>query len=58
MCQSNINVLDIFPMTSSYPFGTGTLDRPHNDSVHFVRTTFKPIEDYLTQFFTVGAKIT
>ena len=52
MCNSGFDVLDVYPMTLSYPAGTGTAVKPW-DAVHYEPIVFKPVEDYLAQYFDV-----
>ncbi|XP_012564143.2 uncharacterized protein LOC105848537 [Hydra vulgaris] len=52
MCKSGFNVLDVYPMSLSYPDGTGTVLKPW-DAVHYEPIVFKSVEDYLAQYFDV-----
>ena len=50
MCKAGIEILDVFPMSASYPEGTdGSLDK--YDAVHFKKTVFKPAEQLLYEYF-------
>ncbi|XP_068730117.1 uncharacterized protein [Montipora capricornis] len=51
MCKAGFEVLDVFPMSYSYPGGTdGRFDR--HDAVHFKNTVFKPAEQLLHEYFS------
>jgi len=50
MCAAGFPVLDIFPLSYSYPNGTGTILKPW-DAVHYSRQTFLPVEEYLFSYF-------
>ena len=56
MCQAGFHVLEIFPLTYAYPNGTGIANKPWGDSVHYVRETFLPVEEYLYDYFTTNLK--
>ena len=55
MCQAGFQVLDVFPITDSYPQGTGTHggNGPvKNDIVHYSNLAFRPAEDVLERYFS------
>ena len=50
MCKAGFEILDVFPMSASYPEGTdGRYDK--YDAVHFKETVFKPAEQLLYDYF-------
>lgn len=50
MCKAGFEILDVFPMSASYPGGTdGRYDK--HDAVHFKSTVFKPAEKLLYEYF-------
>ena len=50
MCKAGFEILDVFPMSASYPGGTdGRFDK--HDAVHFKETVFKPAEQLLYEYF-------
>lgn len=54
MCQAGFKIIDVFPITDSYPQGTGThgANGPvKNDIVHYNNLVFSPAEDELEQYF-------
>lgn len=54
MCHAGFQVLDVFPITDSYPQGTGTHggNGPvKNDIVHYSNLAFRPAEDVLERYF-------
>ena len=53
MCQAGIPILDLFPMTDSYPKGTGLQGRPF-DAVHYEHRIFVSVENVLGQYFRKG----
>ena len=44
MCQAGYTVLDVYPITASYPAGT-------KDGIHFEDKVFNSAEDLLESFF-------
>lgn len=55
MCRAGFHVLDVFPITDSYPQGTGTHGAHgpvNNDIVHYSNLAFKPAEDVLAEYFS------
>ncbi|KXJ24786.1 hypothetical protein AC249_AIPGENE20988 [Exaiptasia diaphana] len=54
MCRAGIPVLDVYPMSDSYPWGTGThasrIPAP-NDVVHYNNLAFKDAEDLLEMMY-------
>ena len=44
MCKAGIPVIDVFPMTSSYP------NKPP-DGIHFSMRLFKPVKELLSKYF-------
>ena len=53
MCNQGFEVLDVHPLTSSYPHGTGGPDvefYKENDIVHFKPHVMAPFEDALTEY--------
>ncbi|XP_032221804.2 uncharacterized protein LOC116604066 [Nematostella vectensis] len=54
MCSAGIEVIDVYPVSDSYPWGTGThasLKPAENDVVHYSNQAFKPAEDLLENMF-------
>ena len=53
MCAAGIDVLDVYPLTDSYPKGTGYHgDRfTVNDVVHYNDSVFWPVENVLENYF-------
>lgn len=50
MCNAGIEILDVFPMSYSFPEGTdGSSDR--YDAVHYKNIVFKPAEQLLYEYF-------
>lgn len=47
MCQAGFNVLDVYPISYAYPNGTRSIV----DAVHYDHVVFKPVEDYLYDYF-------
>ena len=43
MCQAGIDVIDVYPMTESFPGGT-------KDEVHYANYVFRPMEKLLEQY--------
>ena len=50
MCQANVPVLDVHPLTDSYPYGTGKPSRP-KDAVHYEHFVFDSAERLLEDYF-------
>ncbi|XP_020618367.1 uncharacterized protein LOC110056247 isoform X1 [Orbicella faveolata] len=50
MCQANVPVLDVHPLTDSYPYGTGKPSRP-KDAVHYQHFVFESAERLLEDYF-------
>lgn len=51
MCKAGFEILDVFPMSYSYPGGTDERFDKH-DAVHFKNTVFKPAEQLLYEYFS------
>ncbi|XP_020618373.1 uncharacterized protein LOC110056252 [Orbicella faveolata] len=51
MCKAGIEVLDVYPLTASFPNGTDNSVDPF-DSVHYKDLVFKPAEDILLEYFS------
>ena len=43
MCQAGFDVIDVYPMTESFPDGT-------TDEVHYQNYVFSPMEELLEQY--------
>ena len=55
MCQAGLEVLDVYPLTRSFPGGTGGPDVAHykeHDTVHFKYYVMKPVHLFLEDYFT------
>eukprot|EP00112_Aurelia_sp_Birch-Aquarium-sp1_P003175 Seg1354.17 transcript_id=Seg1354.17/GoldUCD/mRNA.D3Y31 product="hypothetical protein" protein_id=Seg1354.17/GoldUCD/D3Y31 len=50
MCRAGIPILDVHPLTTSYPNGTGNSIQPY-DPVHYEHNVLYPIEDLLAELF-------
>ncbi|XP_032237148.1 uncharacterized protein LOC5511879 isoform X2 [Nematostella vectensis] len=50
MCHAGFDVLDVYPLTDSYPLGTGTPERP-KDAVHYEHFVFDSVERLLLDHF-------
>ena len=50
MCKAGIPMLDIFPLTNSYPNGTGNEKFPH-DPVHYDYEVMDPVEKILVKMY-------
>lgn len=50
MCRAGLHVLDVHPLTDSYPYGTGKPARP-KDAVHYEHFVFDSVERLLVDFF-------
>lgn len=54
MCRAGFLVLDVFPITDSYPQGTGTHGAHgpvKNDIVHYSNLAFRPVEELIEEYF-------
>ena len=51
MCKAGIEVLDVYPLSASFPNGTDNSVDPF-DSVHYKDSVFKPAEDILLEYFS------
>ena len=54
MCRAGLEVLDVYPFTSSYPEGTGGPEvarYKEHDTVHFKYVAMKPIDFFLEDYF-------
>jgi len=49
-CKAGFDILDIYPLTDSYPDGTGNVKFPH-DPVHYEYHVMKPMETVLERVF-------
>ena len=45
MCASGINVLDVYPISASYPPGT-------KDGIHYNNDAFDPVIEFLEKYFS------
>ena len=45
MCKNNISVLDVYPISDSYPPGT-------KDGIHYKDEVFNPVIDLLQRYFS------
>lgn len=55
MCKHGIKIIDAYPISESYPFGTGThagRKAARNDVVHYNNEAFYPIELFLQDYFS------
>ena len=50
MCNAGFEILDVYPMSASYPEGTDDSFDKH-DAVHFKTAVFKPAEQLLFDYF-------
>ena len=50
-CAAGYDVLDVYPITDSYPDGTGNEKFPH-DPVHYEQHVMKPVEQLLERVFS------
>lgn len=55
MCKAGHHVLDVFPLTDSYPYGTGKPETP-KDAVHYQHFVFEAVERLLEDFFIKTTK--
>jgi len=53
MCEAGIDVIDVYPMTYSYPNGTGS-SKKYWDAVHYEAVVFKALEEYIYDYFNIG----
>ncbi|KAK2567380.1 Gelation factor [Acropora cervicornis] len=54
MCEAGFHVLDVYPISDSYPPGTGTHGAHGlvgNDIVHYSNLAFNPVEELFEKFF-------
>jgi len=51
MCKASIEVLDVYPLTASFPNGTDNSVDPY-DMVHYKDLVFKPAEEILLEYFS------
>lgn len=51
MCKGGIEVLDVYPLTDSYPGGTGSAVSPF-DPVHYQTFVFESVEKLLESTFS------
>jgi hypothetical protein len=54
MCREGFEILDIFPLSASYPGGTGGPNVEYfkeHDIVHFKPIVMKPFQDALAEYF-------
>jgi len=56
MCQANVPVLDVHPLTDSYPYGTGKPSKP-KDAVHYEHFVFESAERLLEDYFYTTYKL-
>ena len=52
MCNAGIDILDVYPMSESYPSGTGINKQKPWDAVHFEDHTFTAVENLLEDYFS------
>lgn len=50
MCRAGFEVLDVYPLSASFPNGTDSSYDPY-DSVHYKDSVFKPAEEILLEYF-------
>ena len=50
MCREGFEILDVFPLSASYPNGTGGGQLSTVDIVHYQAIAMKPFEDALTEY--------
>ena len=48
MCRAGLRVLDVYPLSDSYPAGTVSLDDP----VHYSSQVFRPVESLFYKMFS------
>ena len=51
-CDNQFDVLDVYPLTDSYPDGTGSRKTPH-DPVHYEYHVMRPVEELLMRVFAL-----
>ena len=51
MCQAGFEVLDVYPISASFPNGTDNSLDPY-DAVHYKDLVFKPAEHILLEYFS------
>ena len=51
MCKAGIEVLDVYPLSASFPNGTDDSVDTY-DMVHYKDLVFKPAEDILLEYFS------
>ena len=53
MCEAGIDIIDVYPLSDSYPLGTGYHGSKFavNDVVHYNNAVFWPVEDLLEEYF-------
>ena len=49
MCDAGVNVLDVFPLSDSYPNGTGLVNKDY-DAVHYNNWVFQAVIDFLERY--------
>ena len=49
-CKAGFDIFDIYPLTDSYPGGTGNPRNPH-DPVHYEYHVIQPLEKILERIF-------
>ena len=50
MCKYGVSVVDVYDISASYPFGTGThagRSPSKNDIVHYNNEAFHPLEEFI-----------
>jgi len=52
MCRAGFEVLDVYPLSASFPNGTDNSHDPF-DSVHYKDSVFKPAEEILLEYFSL-----
>ena len=53
MCRAGFEMLDVYPLSASFPNGTDRSYDPY-DSVHYKDSVFKPAEEILMECFGLG----
>ena len=51
MCKAGFEVLDVYPLSASFPNGTDSSHDPF-DSVNYKDSVFKPAEEILLEYFS------
>ena len=51
MCNAGFEVLDVYPLSASFPNGTDSSVDPY-DSVHYKDMVFEPAERMLLEYFS------